>query len=85
MSLKQYQLPAFLRRYLPQHHRLAHIIQNLQILHRQFFKHPVRQPLKADNINIHCSMIRMKSHNILLCLHGKLFRYKDKIPLLRML
>ena len=79
MASKQLQILFHSGRHLAEHHGLSHVIQHRQALHRQFFKHPVGQALKADNINIHHTVVRMQRHNLLLGLHGKLFRHQGKI------
>ena len=54
------------------------------MLHAQLLKNPVRQSLEADNIDVHTAMIGMKGHDLLLGLHGKLFRNNGDIIAFRM-
>ena len=83
MTAEQLQFPFLSCRHLAQHHRLSHIIENGQALHRQLLKYPVGQTFKTDNVNIHNAMTGMQRYNIFLCLHGKLFRYDSKIAAVR--
>ena len=38
----------------------------------------IGETLKAQNINIQDSPLRMQAHQLLLCLHGELLRYNDQ-------
>ena len=67
-----------------QQHALPKILKDMIRPDIQFFKNPVCQPLKADNINIHGSVAGMHGYNIPLRLHGKLLRHQKKKGLLRL-
>ena len=64
----------------PDHQAFARLLQHLSAA-AHFIKHMIGQALKALHIDIHNAVRRVARHQILLGLHGKLFRHEQHIPL----
>ena len=79
MAAKDAQVLPFFGGHFSKDHGFAHVVQHLGMLHRQLLEHPVGQTLKAYDINVHGSVVRVQGHDIFLGLHGKLFRHNGYI------
>ena len=84
MMAVQAQLRPLHAGYLADDHGLAHVVQHHGKADPQILKHPVSQTLKAQDVNIHHTVPRVKAYDFLLGLHGELLRHHHQILCVRM-
>ena len=68
----------------PQHQVLSRLSEHGPAVASHLFKHAVRQPAKAQDVNVHDPPVRMHHHEVLLRLHRKLLRHDHQIITVRM-